>query len=339
MKLQEVACLLADKLKFGNYSASGSNKILQCPDESELLSYAEKRASAKRRARLEAHMADCDDCRETLVLFARISGEELENGDAVRMSMSDDLIRQQTDKVLALIARDEAGQLTARPKPEPVEPERAGFFVSYAQLGFAATLVIIAAVAISYMLTDTRNARDEGMRAHALAIKDDRRITPRISGGFDYAPNPVTRGDRKNHELQFDIALNKLKFAEDESADAESRLLLAGVYLSRDQPEDAEKALGILREISARADATPELLNDTGVALYQLKQFPEAITAFSEAIERKPDFQEAWFNRGLAYVRAWLPNAARKDFQQFIEMTSDEKWKQEARERLDKLPQ
>ncbi|HYP27712.1 MAG TPA: tetratricopeptide repeat protein [Blastocatellia bacterium] len=339
MKLQEVASLLADKLKFGNYSAPGANKISQCPDEAELLSYAEKRVSPKRRARLEAHMADCGDCRETLVLFARISGEEVENGEAVTRSMSDDLIRRQTDKVLALIADDEAKQFTSRPEPEPAKPARSGFFVSYAQLGFAATLVIIAAVAIGYMVTDTRNAQDEGMQALASAIKNDRRINLRISGGFDYAPNPVTRGDRTNDELQFDIALNKLEFAEDESAPAEARLALARIYLSRDKPGDAQRALSILREISARAGATPELLNDTGVALYQLEQFPEAITAFSEALEKKPDFQEALFNRGLANVRAWFYNAARRDLQQFIDVTSDERWKQEAMERLSKLPQ
>jgi hypothetical protein len=352
MKLLEVVYQLSDRLRLGGYSLSGSNKITQCPDESELLAYAEKRLSPKRRAVLEAHMADCDDCRESLVLFARISGEGIENVEALDMSTSGDLVHRQTEKIFSLIARDEAEQTASgirqqRLKEERVKPERSGFFASYAQLAFAATLVIVAAVAIGYLMTDQRKALDEGKRAVAVAIGETRGINPRISGGFGDSPNPVTRGpvthgDRKNGELQFDIAINnainKLKFAEEESASAEARMALAGAYLSRDKPGDAKLALDILNSISNTPDASPELLNDTGVAWYQLGDFRKAIEAFSKAIEKKPYLQEAWFNRALANVGAGFNNAARKDFQEFISITNDEKWKQEAEERLNKLP-
>ncbi|HVF91355.1 MAG TPA: tetratricopeptide repeat protein [Blastocatellia bacterium] len=286
---------------------------------------------------MEGHMAHCDDCRESLVLFARISGEEFDHVEASDLSGSDELIHRQTAKVLALIARDEANQLTAGARQARVRPERSGFFASYAQLGFAATLIIVAAVTINYLTMGSRAEQAEGMQAHASAIRENRRINPRISGGFEYSPNPVTRGERKNDELQFDIALNKLKFAEEESAPAEARMILARVYLSRDNPGDADLAMKILQDVKNRTEATPELLNDIGVAFFQNEEMPDAIKAFSEALEKKPDYQEALFNRALAHAHAANYYAARKDFEQFIEISTSEKWKQEARERLSKL--
>lgn len=337
MKLQEVACHLADKIRLIGYSISGSNKTLECPPESELLSYAEKRLTPERRAKLEGHMGDCDDCRESLVLFARISGEETENVETIDPSRSDDLIRQQTDRVLAFIALDEENQLPVRARREPVKPERSGFSLSYAQLGFAATLVIVAAVAINYVTMSTEAALAEGRGARQLATKDDRRITPRLSDGFEYSPNSVIRGERKN-VVHLDRALNRLKFAEKDSAPVEARQELARVYLSRDeQPKDPARALEILEELSNRPDATPEVLNDLGVAYYQSNRFEDAITAFSKALVEKPDYQEALFNRGLANKDARNYYAARRDFQQFIELSSDENWKQEADEWLKKL--
>jgi len=321
--------------------------MAQCPDESQLLAYAEKRLPSKRRAMLEAHMADCDDCRESLVLFARISGEGLDNVEALDMSTSSDLIYGQAEKVLALIARDEAEQVTSgirreRLKEERVRPERLGFFVSYAQLAIAATLVIAAAVGIGYLMTDSRKALVEARQARARATTENRRIHPRIPGTDKYAPNPVTRGNHKNndknYEVQFDFAIKNLKFAEDESAPAEARLELAVTYLVRDKPGDAKHALDILNSISNTSDATPELLTSLGIAWYQLEDFPKAIEAYSKALEKKPDDEDALFNRALANMGADFNNAARNDFQKFINITNDEKWKQEAKERLYKLP-
>ena len=338
MNLQEVACLLADKLRLVGYSLSGSDKTIQCPDEADLLSYAEKRLSPARRANLEGHIGNCDDCRESLALFARISGEETESAEAVDPSISDELIRRQTDRVLAFIALDEENQLPPRPRREPVKlakPQRSGFSLSYAQLSFVATLVIVAAVGINYMATGSVEAQMEGTLTKALEL--DRRITPRISGRREHSPNSVTRGASNTEEELFDFAIDKLKFAEKESAPTKARQILARVYLSRDKPDDSDKALNILRELVTRPDVTPEIWNDLGVAFYQSRNMDEAIRAFSEAIVQKPGYQEALFNRGLANKDAKNYHAASRDFNQFLELSSDEKWNQEAQEWLDKL--
>jgi tetratricopeptide (TPR) repeat protein len=171
-----------------------------------------------------------------------------------------------------------------------------------------------------------------------VAVRDNRRIPERVSGGIAYSPYSVTRGDdRFTDDLYFDRALAKLTSAEQENAPSEERLVLARIYLARGRLADAKRALEILRQLAARGVETPEALNDTGVAHFELQQFDEASAYFNRALAKAPAFDEALFNRALSEQRAGRHDNARRDWQQFLDQSKDENWKAEGRAYLQDL--
>jgi tetratricopeptide (TPR) repeat protein len=131
---------------------------------------------------------------------------------------------------------------------------------------------------------------------------------------------------------------NKVKAAaEKPNATVEDRQTLARVYLARETSEYAGKALAIIDQLLAGGVRTPELLNDKGVALFQLDKYDDAIALFGEALAKSPSYNEALFNRALVEEHAGRNEDARRDWKQFISESSDEKWKTEAQSRLNSL--
>ncbi len=58
-----------------------------------------------------------------------------------------------------------------------------------------------------------------------------------------------------------------------------------------------------------------------GEAYAKLGFFPDAATAFQEAIKLKPDYTDAWYNLGWAYTRAGKSSEAADVFQQLLKLT------------------
>ena len=296
-----------------------------CPHESEILKYIEGTAAPLRRARLEKHFTGCEDCREFLALSAYLSREQV--GDM--QPLSDEAVNKQTARVLAFIERDDLNTSKAKQGAQRETVRRDGFFLPYPQLAAVAMVICAIAAGIAFWLIRD-NRPEAAMQSLKLAMKDERRSPARISGGLEYSPYSVTRGEEDSDELQFSRALNQLKYAESESAPAEARLALARVYLARGSRDEAKKAIAILESLAARAEA----LNDLGVAEFQLGNYNEAITRFDAALEKSPNFTEALFNKALAEERAGRYSDAQRDWEQFISQSSDEKWKAEARRHL-----
>jgi tetratricopeptide (TPR) repeat protein len=299
----------------------------------------EGKISPHRRAVLDSHFANCSDCRELLALFIKVPEEIIDDYDPSLAPLSDDSVRRQTARVLAFIENDER----RHSKPENRQPaqigyarRREGFYISYPVL--AALAMIVCAVAAGAMFWLTRDHRpDAAMDALKLAVKDERRTPARISGGLAYSPYYVTRGEEDSEGIQFQRALNKLKYAEVESAPATARLALARVHLALGQREEAKNALTILEQLVARGHQSAEILNDLGVAQFQLENYGGAIASFTSALEKSSDFTEALFNRALAEEQNNKLDEAMRDWQQFIRLTSDEKWKAEAERHLSRL--
>jgi tetratricopeptide (TPR) repeat protein len=65
-----------------------------------------------------------------------------------------------------------------------------------------------------------------------------------------------------------------------------------------------------------------------------LGNYAKAISYFSRALEKTPGFSQALFNRALAHENAGAREEALKDWERFINETTDEKWKREAMERI-----
>jgi tetratricopeptide (TPR) repeat protein len=310
-----------------------------CPDEAEIFFYMERRTSSRRRAELENHFAACSDCRELMALFITVPDEKIEGDDTSLAPLSSDGVKKQTARVIAFIENDERKLNRPRSKRTAYTEgarKREGIYIPYPVL--APVAIIICAIVAGAMFWLIRDQRPEAaMDALRLAVKDERRTPARISGGLAYSPYPVTRGEEDSERLQFERALSKLRYAEDESAPAEARLALARVHLALGTPAEARHALTILEQLAARGNQSAEVFNDLGVAHFQTENYGEAIANFSKALEKLPGYTEALFNRALAYERSNQVGAAKQDWEQFIRLTTDEKWKAEAERSLDLL--
>ncbi|MFY9610346.1 MAG: zf-HC2 domain-containing protein [Blastocatellia bacterium] len=307
-----------------------------CPGETAILAYTEGRFSPSNQARLETHLAKCDDCRGLLAFATR------EASDATSCEMiSDKEVKQQTSRVLAYIELDESkrsrtNQLVTN-RRAPVNP---GWRLSYPRLASVA-LVVCAVGAGTVFWINRDQPTDAAIAALRLAMKDERRNQALLSGDIDhssYSPKrgPMRGGDETD-DLKYDRALNKVRFAEQESASAESRLLLARVLLAMAEPENTRKALSILGQLEAAGVQTAELFNDRGVGELQLGRYAAAVDYFTKATQKSPDDSRFLFNKALAEQKAGREAESRQDWNQFISIASDERLKAEARDQLDLL--
>lgn len=307
------------------YRLIGVNRP-SCPHESDILAYSENRLSTNDRSRLESHIAGCEDCREILVFM----GREVEKAAPV----SAEAVSTQTARVLASIRAYELGsQMPENRRTVGVAPRIS--FVRFATVGLVMCAVLSAGI---YFVMSNGSRPDAAMEALRLAVKDKRTTPLRVSGNLEYSAYSVKRGDdRDNTDLQFSRALLKLKSAEEETAAASDRLVLARIYLARGKLEDSKHALEILLQVEARGVETAESLSDTGVAYFQLQDNNTAIDYFSRSLAKSPGYIEALFNRAVAEQGANRLADARRDWEQFLAQSKDEKWNDEAGKRLKTL--
>jgi len=307
------------------YSLIGVNRP-SCPHESDILAYSENRLSTIARSRLESHIAGCEDCREVLVFM----GREIEKPAPV----SAESVSAQTAKVLASIRAYEIGT----PMPQNRRTMSAAPRISFARFATVGLVMCAVLSAGIFLVMNNGSRPDAAMEALRLAVKEKRFTPLRVSGNFEYSVYSAKRGDdRDNTELQFTRALLKLKPAEAETAPASHRLLLACIYLSRGKLEDSKRALEILKQVEAQGVETAESLNDTGVAYFQLQDNSTAIDYFSRSLARSPGYIEALFNRAVAEQGANRLADAKRDWEQFLVQSKDERWNAEAGKRLKAL--
>lgn len=295
-----------------------------CPDEAEVLAYFESRLSIRNRAHLERHFAWCDECRELLVVLGRESAE-------AHATPPDEVVQEQTARIISLIRSDDLNRST----PKQNRRTFLGFDVSYANVAVAVVILCTIAIVGIVLLNRGPKPVEVAMQALALAVKDGRHTEARVSGSLGYSRYDVTRGPESNHgELQFSRALSELRFAEQETAPANDRLVLARIYLARGTREDAKHALTLLDQLATRGVETAEVFNDTGVAQFELGNYEDAIASFTMALAKSPSYSEALFNKALAEERARHNDQAKQDWEHFINQSSDDSWKSEARTHL-----
>jgi tetratricopeptide (TPR) repeat protein len=302
-----------------------------CPPEADILKYQENHLPAKVRARLEQHFAGCQDCRELLVLLVRFPEEEI----AQQPPLSQAEIQQQTARVIQLFEdgeRRKAARAAGNPR-SPV-PQTGWAFRHRAQLVSASVMVCALVIGGLYFLMRSEPATESARQSLTMAMKNERRSATRLSGGFDYSPYQSTKGSDDSPDLHLRLALGQLKSAESDNASIEMRQMLARTHLAFNRSEHARQAQVILESLAEHGAQTAEVFNDLGVAQFQLQSYDEAIASFSRALEINPAYTEALFNRALAKESAVRYSEAKRDWEQFINSTTDASWKAEAEQHL-----
>ncbi|HLG14672.1 MAG TPA: tetratricopeptide repeat protein [Blastocatellia bacterium] len=337
MRLDEALSFLR-----GEHQEDGAS---HCPDEADVLAYLAKTHSGRNRARMERHFNICDNCRETLALYVRIPGDQL---DGASFAEADEqTVTSQAARVRAMIAEDEFNRRRVRTGAQAgadvvgaggmswtgMNPARLIIRRSFLQLAAAAVVFLVVAVGGVILLTRGPSREEVANKAVARLMSAPRRSEGRISG-FPWARLEIQRGENDRGESEYKLARNTLSYAEDRSAPAAERRNLARAYLAHGNVDDSTRALTILRDLAEDGVASAEVFNDTGVALMQLRNYKEAIPEFNKALEKDPKYEEALFNRALAKQRANMLTEAAQDWNQFISATKNDDWKREAETRL-----
>jgi hypothetical protein len=348
MNLFESIKLLVGKVGSGRSHTPGPATGSECPHEADVLAYSEDRLSHRRREQLESHFLYCDDCRAFLALFARSSDDATESD--IR-PLTDRAIKNQTARVLTYIKEDDFNRRKAEGNKQPVEAMGGGlftfnrqgaatrFFTSTRQLVSIGLMICAVMVGTLYFVTGGEPENVIAMEALTLAVKDKRLVEPRLTGlpysRYSAGTRDENGGEDLKSDLQFGRAQAAVQFAEDASAPAESRLLLARVYLARGNDDYTGRALAIHEQLSAGGNQSPELLNDMGVALYLLGRYSEASSCFNKALDKSPGFEDALFNRAVTEEKISSRAKAREDWHRFIAASSDKGWNEEAMRHLE----
>lgn len=117
-----------------------------------------------------------------------------------------------------------------------------------------------------------------------------------------------------------DLAIQYLKSAIDLEPDSyEAHYLLGMHYQNNGYYTEAHQEYEL---ISSRIDSTQPYpyYNRGYIEMVYLKNYPKAVEWFTKAIERKPDYAEAWYNRGFSYELDGKLSKAKEDYNKAIEV-------------------
>lgn len=345
MRAKEVELMNWGGSMSGFGGKGGLRVVPGCPAESEILDYKESRLSEERRIQVESHIAECDECRELLILSCKIEGAEHE--------LSAETIANQVEKIVRYASVDESRR-TAPAAAVTTTARRTGFYVSYPQLAAAALIACAVGLAAVFIITNDRSAESALQDVAQLQRSQGRRTAGWISAFKEHADWEGLRGGQRGGDqrgdsdpaaaaaanTKFELALGKLKSAENDNASAADRLALSQIRLASGSQDGALKALSLLEGLSQRVTnpkTLAEVYNDMGVAQLQVGRTDAAINSFNQALTNQPGMQQALFNRGIALREAGHIAEAKNSFEEFLKNATDENWRAEARSWIDAI--
>ena len=249
-----------------------SDRAPGCLSTETLAAFLDGRLTTAERSAVEAHLATCADCYE---------------------------LWSEAGALLQAVPSTRA----VAPRPTLVPRPR---ILMAAVLGLAALIAVVLFPPDRLVTMWRPDARPELGRLVA-AIRDDRPIEARLTGGFAWGPVPsATRGPRIQSDLrpEIQIATARLKQRLDSSRSPRSLAAFGTARLVTNQPDEAatslEEAVALSPDLAfAWSDLAAAYLarsRDAGHA----GDVPRALEAAEHALRLRPDLPEALFNRALA---------------------------------------
>ena len=282
-----------------------------CPDLETLAAYLDGRLSARERADVTAHLADCADCYFVFTEAAQT-------------------------------------HVTSR-AVEPTRPMRSWW--TRPRVMWPAVASALATAATIWLAVGTgvfnlwRGARPE-LQALVAAVGTDRTIEPRLTGGFAYGPlrGPVRgAGDSSSERISPDVRIAAAQIEKDAGTSrtqdamrllAVSHLLIGGV----------DRAIALLEAASNEPTADARTFSDLSAAYLvraETSRQPDAAAAAVRAADRAialdRHLAEAWFNRADALQRVSRLDEARDAWRAYLAIDAQSGWADEARVRLQSL--
>src|SRR5689334_18952882 len=134
-----------------------------CPPEADILKYKENHLPTKTRSVLELHFANCQDCRELLVLLARFPEAEI----AELPPLSSAEIQQQTARVIRLFEENEGGKVAASNRPSRWWHRQGWAYRHRAQFAAMAVMVCALVIGVTYLIASRESASEAARQSLA----------------------------------------------------------------------------------------------------------------------------------------------------------------------------
>src|SRR5262245_2461792 len=193
------------------------------------------------------------------------------------------------------------------------------------------------------------------------AVGTSRRIEPRLTGGFAYAPllssSVVRSGDRGEPDVRRGGSLEQtlspdLRIAairtEQRLQDERKVERLQAFGAAQLLVGRTDQAVSAFEEATRLAPKEPRLQSDLAAAYLvrfneqekdkkDLENVTKAVAAATQATEANPSLAEARFNLALALEALSLRNEARKAWEEYLKVDPNSPWAQEARKHIEGL--
>jgi tetratricopeptide (TPR) repeat protein len=307
----------------GNTSQEGPVKrqnrtggVSGCVEPEMLAAYVDGTLDTAAHGEVEAHLADCDLCREVVAEAA--------------------------------MAREALGAVEA-------ERPAAGRFLRFASRGrriwptvgvlAAAAAVTLAVVVPRLMRPADPSARPE-LAELVAAVGEHRPFEPRLTGGFKYGPlAPVYRsGEGGGAEVRSEVVIAGVKLEQAATQEETLTNLVASAtgLLVRDR---LGEAVQILEEATRREPRQAAYWSDLSAAYLVRGQrsgssddAARALSAADRALSLAPSLREALFNRALALTALGRGADATAAWNTYVSVDADSPWAAAARDYLRAVP-
>ena len=279
-----------------------SAKSSTCPDAESLAAYADGNLRGAQRQAVERHLAECDNCFETL------SG-------AIGLERA--RLRRRTLRRRLLVGAGSTAGVAAAVWLAIVLPGR----LTSSPTGRPELAALVAAVGTTRVI----EPRITGGFAHGL-------VTAPIRSGESVL-------DASSPEIR--IAVARIEQKAQESRRPEAIAALGVAYLAVANADKAVSALeestdSPAPDPSGLSDLAAAYLV-RGAEYKQFEDVAKALSAAERAVRGNPALAEASFNRALALERLFLTSQAREAWEDYLKVDAGSGWAEEARRHLESL--
>jgi len=285
-----------------------------CPDLETLAGYLDGRLTERERADIAAHVAGCETCYFVFTEAAQ--------------TRASDRARAETDA-------SASPEAVTAPTPKWMTPKV--MWSSATALAALAATLLIAIRIVGRPLA----GNDSELRSLVAAVGTDRRIEPRLTGGFAYGSlrGPLRSGSAAvEPSADVQIAVAQIEKHNLGGQTAQAKRLLGLAYLLSG---NVDRATTTLEEAAGQTSADARVFSDLAAAylarasvVRESQDVTKALAAAGRAIAADPALTEAWFNRALALEKLQLEREARTAWQEYLRLDQDSQWADEARDHL-----
>jgi tetratricopeptide (TPR) repeat protein len=275
-----------------------------CLDAQLLASYIDGQVTAAERARVEAHLAQCDDCYFVFSETFQASRAEVPDAPPVPVSGWKFRLDRRVAAGLAAAATMVVAFQIYRSDPRPDET------------ALVAALDNLKAAAGPYRQFESRLSDGNIYKPQAVRVRSA--VAAETSAALSEAAGQVERA------------------AKSREPGLQERRALAVMYLTLGNAENAAEAVPAV--VTGATD--PTLLNDLAAALLARGDEGDAARAvqlLERAVALEPNRADVWFNIGLAAEAIGNTAQARDAWTRYLTIDPSSEWAGEARGHLEKL--